>query len=54
VILCTIFFGFGLLFCQGSGQYWLTMFDSFSANIGLLTIALFEVIIIMYIYGVKK
>eukprot|EP00111_Clytia_hemisphaerica_P005902 TCONS_00017112-protein len=54
LILCLVSFLFGLLFCQGSGQYWLDMFNSFAANIGLLTISLFEVIIIMYIYGIKK
>ncbi|XP_057316090.1 sodium- and chloride-dependent transporter XTRP3-like [Hydractinia symbiolongicarpus] len=53
-ILCVISFSFGLLFCQRSGEYWLQMFDSFAANIGLLSIAFFEIIIVVYVYGISN
>jgi len=53
-ILCLISFLVGLLFCQRSGEYWLQMFDSFTGTISLLGIALFEIIIIIYIYGLRQ
>jgi len=53
-ILCLISFLFGLIFCQRSGEYWLQMFDSFAGNVPLLLVGFFEVIIIAYIYGIKR
>ncbi|KAJ7394069.1 hypothetical protein OS493_003743 [Desmophyllum pertusum] len=44
----------GLLFCQRSGEYWLQMFDSFTATIPVLFIGLSELIAVQYIYGGSK
>jgi len=54
LILCLLSYAFGLLFCQRSGEYWLQMFNTYSASIGLLTIALIEIIIVIYVYGLKN
>lgn len=35
-------------------QYWLKMFDSFAGTIGLVVVALMEMIAVIYIYGHKK
>jgi len=43
----------GLLFVTGSGEYWLTLFDTFGAT-GLTIIALVEIICVMYVYGHKR
>ncbi|XP_002161387.2 sodium-dependent neutral amino acid transporter B(0)AT2 isoform X1 [Hydra vulgaris] len=54
LILCSILFCLGLLFCQGSGIYWLQMFDTYSASVSLLVIALLESFIVVYVYGIKN
>ena len=54
VILCLVSFTVGIIFCQGSGEYWLQIFDTYGATYGLLTIAFFEIVVVVYIYGIKK
>lgn len=44
----------GLIFTTGAGEYWLTMFDSFAGTIGLIVLALMEMIAVMYVYGHEK
>lgn len=44
----------GLIFCTGAGEYWLKMFDSFAGTIGLVVIALLEMVAVIYIYGHEK
>jgi solute carrier family 6 (neurotransmitter transporter, amino acid/orphan) member 15/16/17/18/20 len=52
--VCTICFFVGLIFCTGAGEYWLSLFDSFAGTIGLVLIALLEMVAIMYIYGHER
>ncbi|KAL1115171.1 hypothetical protein AAG570_007202 [Ranatra chinensis] len=52
--VCLICFVFGLLFTSGAGEYWLKLFDSFASTIGLVLIALLEMIAVMFIYGHQK
>lgn len=44
----------GLIFTTGAGEYWLKMFDSFAGTIGLVVVALMEMIAVIYIYGHEK
>ncbi|CAG5108778.1 Similar to Slc6a18: Sodium-dependent neutral amino acid transporter B(0)AT3 (Mus musculus) [Cotesia congregata] len=53
-IICTICFFIGLIFCTGAGEYWLEFFDNFASTIGLVLIALMEVIAVAYVYGYEK
>uniref|UniRef100_A0A023F0H7 Transporter n=1 Tax=Triatoma infestans TaxID=30076 RepID=A0A023F0H7_TRIIF len=52
--VCTICFLVGLIFATGAGEYWLKLFDSFAGTIGLVMIALLEMIAVMFIYGHEK
>lgn len=52
VCLCCFFIG--LIFCTGAGEYWLKMFDSFAGTVGLVVIALLEMVAVIYIYGHEK
>ncbi|XP_076239901.1 sodium- and chloride-dependent transporter XTRP3 [Calliopsis andreniformis] len=53
-VVCTICFFVGLIFCTGAGEYWLKMFDSFAGTIGLVMVALMEMISVIFIYGHEK
>ncbi|XP_053189971.1 sodium-dependent neutral amino acid transporter B(0)AT1-like [Scomber japonicus] len=53
-ITCVVAFALSLLFAQHSGIYWLTLFDNFAGSVPLLTIGLFEMIAIVYIYGIDR
>ncbi|KAK6327039.1 hypothetical protein J4Q44_G00026840, partial [Coregonus suidteri] len=44
----------GLIFVQGSGNYWLSLFDSFAGSIPLLIIAFCEMVGVMYLYGIDR
>uniref|UniRef100_A0A672KN05 Transporter n=1 Tax=Sinocyclocheilus grahami TaxID=75366 RepID=A0A672KN05_SINGR len=44
----------GLIFVQGSGNYWLALFDSFAGSIPLLVIAFSEMIGVVYVYGIDR
>lgn len=50
LICCTV----GLLFCTGAGEYWLKLFDSFAGTIGLVLLALLEMVAVMFVYGHEK
>ncbi|KAK9892312.1 hypothetical protein WA026_019116 [Henosepilachna vigintioctopunctata] len=52
--VCLICFVVGLIFTTGAGEYWLKMFDSFAGTIGLVVVALMEMIAVIYIYGHEK
>ncbi|XP_055373153.1 sodium-dependent neutral amino acid transporter B(0)AT3 isoform X2 [Condylostylus longicornis] len=54
LVVCIFCFFVGLLFCSGAGEYWLQMFDSFAGTIGLVVVALMEMIAVIYIYGHEK
>uniref|UniRef100_A0A3P9LHX7 Transporter n=1 Tax=Oryzias latipes TaxID=8090 RepID=A0A3P9LHX7_ORYLA len=51
---CVVSFIISLLFAQHSGIYWVTLFDNFAGSIPLLTIGLFEMIAVVYIYGIDR
>lgn len=52
--VCLFCFFVGLIFTTGAGEYWLKMFDSFAGTIGLVVVALMEMISVVYIYGHAK
>ncbi|KAM9782716.1 sodium- and chloride-dependent transporter XTRP3A [Neosynchiropus ocellatus] len=53
-LVCLFFLCLGLGFTTPSGNYWFTMFNDYGANFSLLFVVLFEVIIVSYIYGLKR
>ncbi|XP_017756346.1 PREDICTED: sodium- and chloride-dependent transporter XTRP3 isoform X1 [Eufriesea mexicana] len=53
-VVCTVCFFVGLIFCTGAGEYWLKMFDSFAGTIGLVMVALMEMVSVIFIYGHEK
>ncbi|ETN67077.1 solute carrier family 6 (neurotransmitter transporter), invertebrate [Anopheles darlingi] len=53
-VVCAFCFSVGLIFTTGAGEYWLKMFDSFAGTIGLVVVALMEMIAVIYIYGHEK
>ncbi|XP_037805248.1 sodium-dependent neutral amino acid transporter B(0)AT3 [Lucilia sericata] len=53
-VVCFFCFIVGFIFCTGAGEYWLKMFDSFAGTIGLVVIALMEMIAVVYIYGHER
>ncbi|XP_076005851.1 sodium-dependent neutral amino acid transporter B(0)AT1-like [Genypterus blacodes] len=53
-LTCVVSFFITFLFAQHSGNYWLSLFDSFGASVPLLTIGLFEMIAVVYIYGIDR
>lgn len=42
------------IFVLNSGNYWLTLFDSFAGSIPLLIIAFCEMFAVVYIYGIDR
>ncbi|GBP89071.1 Sodium-dependent neutral amino acid transporter SLC6A17 [Eumeta japonica] len=53
-VVCTFCFLVGLVFTTGAGEYWLKMFDSFAGTVGLVVVALLEMVSVVYIYGHEK
>ncbi|XP_027712590.1 sodium-dependent neutral amino acid transporter SLC6A17 isoform X2 [Vombatus ursinus] len=51
---CIVAFLVGLLFVQRSGNYFVTMFDDYSATLPLTVIVILENIAVSWIYGTKK
>lgn len=43
-----------LIFVQGSGNYWLALFDNFAGSIPLLIIAFCEMVGVVYVYGIDR
>ncbi len=54
VILCIIGFIIGLIFCSGSGFYWLDIVDKFLSDVGLVPIGIAECMVVGYIFGANK
>ncbi|XP_064883574.1 sodium-dependent neutral amino acid transporter B(0)AT1-like [Oncorhynchus nerka] len=50
-VLCCLV---GLIFVQGSGNYWLSLFDSYGGSIPLLIIAFCEMVGVVYLYGIDR
>ncbi|XP_055358939.1 solute carrier family 6 member 19b [Betta splendens] len=44
----------GLIFIQGSGNYWLSLFDTYGGSIPLLIVAFCETVSVVYIYGIDR
>ncbi|KAM8840980.1 sodium-dependent neutral amino acid transporter B(0)AT1-like isoform 2-T2 [Spinachia spinachia] len=53
-ITCIAAFLVCFLFTLHSGIYWVTLFDNFAGSVPLLTIGLFEMIAVVYIYGIDR
>ncbi|XP_069845463.1 sodium-dependent neutral amino acid transporter B(0)AT2 [Dipodomys merriami] len=54
VICCLLAFGVGLIFVQHSGNYFVTMFDDYSATLPLLIVVILENIAVSFVYGIDK
>ncbi|XP_019716403.1 sodium-dependent neutral amino acid transporter SLC6A17 [Hippocampus comes] len=54
VACCIIAFLLGLLFVQRSGNYFVTMFDDYSAGLPLTVVVILENISVAWIYGTKR
>ncbi|ETE61673.1 Sodium-dependent neutral amino acid transporter B(0)AT2 [Ophiophagus hannah] len=54
VLCCIIGFLLGLIFVQGSGNYFVTMFDDYSATLPLLIVVAGEAFAIAWIYGADR
>ncbi|XP_037330953.2 sodium-dependent neutral amino acid transporter B(0)AT1-like [Pungitius pungitius] len=53
-ITCIAAFFICFLFALDSGIYWVTLFDNFAGSVPLLTVGLFEMIAVVYIYGIDR
>uniref|UniRef100_A0A671PER9 Transporter n=1 Tax=Sinocyclocheilus anshuiensis TaxID=1608454 RepID=A0A671PER9_9TELE len=53
-LVCFVSFGLAIIFAQGSGEYWLALFDGFAGSIPLLIIAFCEMMAVSYIYGIDR
>lgn len=53
-LMCLTAFGVSLIFTLGSGNYWLEIFNNYVGSVPLLIIAFFEIISVVYIYGVNR
>lgn len=51
---CVLAFSIGLLFVQRSGNYFVTMFDDYSATLPLLIVVILENVAIAWFYGIDK
>lgn len=53
-LICLTSFNVALIFTLGSGNYWLEIFNSYVGSVPLLIIAFFEIISVVYIYGINR
>nr|XP_020468397.1 sodium-dependent neutral amino acid transporter B(0)AT3-like isoform X2 [Monopterus albus] len=53
-LMCLTSFAVALIFTMGSGNYWLEIFNSYVGSVPLLIIAFFEIISVVYIYGINR
>uniref|UniRef100_A0A4W4H8P8 Transporter n=1 Tax=Electrophorus electricus TaxID=8005 RepID=A0A4W4H8P8_ELEEL len=51
---CLISLGFGLIFVQRSGNYFVSMFDDYSATLPLLIVVFLENVAVAWVYGTDK
>ncbi|XP_030053843.1 sodium-dependent neutral amino acid transporter B(0)AT2 isoform X2 [Microcaecilia unicolor] len=54
VVCCIFGFLFGLVFVQRSGNYFVTMFDDYSATLPLIIVVIFENVAVAWIYGADR
>ena len=50
-LLCCLL---GVIFVQGSGNYWLSLFDGYGGSVSLLVVAFCEMVSVVYIYGIDR
>ncbi|XP_076016767.1 sodium-dependent neutral amino acid transporter B(0)AT3-like [Genypterus blacodes] len=53
-LICLTSFAVGLIFTLGSGNYWLEIFNNYVGSVPLLVIAFFEIISVVYVYGINR
>jgi hypothetical protein len=53
-ILCGVSLVVGLIFTTRAGEYYVKLFDSYAGSYGLLSVAFFEVIGVIYVYGCER
>lgn len=51
---CALGFLIGMLFTQRSGNYFVTMFDDYSATLPLIIVVIFETISVSWVYGTDR
>ncbi|XP_075993122.1 sodium-dependent neutral amino acid transporter B(0)AT2 [Genypterus blacodes] len=51
---CALGFVIGLLFTQRSGNYFVTMFDDYSATLPLIIVVIFETFSVAWVYGADR
>lgn len=53
-LICLGSYLIAFIFTLNSGQYWLTLLDSYAGSIPLLIIAFCEMFAVVYVYGVDR
>ncbi|XP_053104815.1 sodium-dependent neutral amino acid transporter B(0)AT3-like isoform X2 [Hemicordylus capensis] len=53
-VICLCCFFLALIFALRSGNYWFEVFDTYAAALPLLLTTFFEVIGVVYVYGIKR
>ncbi|XP_030065559.1 sodium-dependent neutral amino acid transporter B(0)AT3 [Microcaecilia unicolor] len=53
-LICLVSFAVALIFTMTSGNYWLEVFDNYAGSLTLLVVAFFEVVGVIYVYGIKR
>lgn len=54
VLCCVLAFLIGLMFVQRSGNYFVAMFDDYSATLPLIIVVIFENVAVAWIYGADR
>ncbi|KAM4651449.1 sodium-dependent neutral amino acid transporter B(0)AT2-like isoform 1-T2 [Discoglossus pictus] len=54
VICCVVGFVIGLIFVQRSGNYFVSMFDDYSATLPLIIVVIFENVAVAWVYGAER
>ncbi|XP_056283443.1 sodium-dependent neutral amino acid transporter B(0)AT3-like isoform X1 [Pseudoliparis swirei] len=52
--ICSTAFLMALIFTLGSGNYWVEIFNANVGSVPLLIVAFFEIVAVIYVYGMKK
>lgn len=52
--VCVLAFSIGLIFVQRSGNYFVTMFDDYSATLPLLIVGILENVAVAWVYGTDR
>ncbi|CBY18648.1 unnamed protein product [Oikopleura dioica] len=53
-IMSCLAFAIGLIFATNAGNYWLDIFNDYSASINLLIIGILQFVVVAWIYGAEK